>query len=131
MRHGFKEGTDPMKTRIHRALIGATLADCLSPLAALAQNADVLLFKVISAKDEIVIGMPKAQVQAWGNGAPIEVVSKEMTRAGQFAVWQYAPRRDAQGQGRFSPVQRVVVFATGVIRVEPYTTDMPVTAPAN
>lgn len=120
-----------MKTTIHRALIAATFAACLSPLAALAQNADVLLFKVFSPKDDIVIGIRKTQVQAWGSGAPIDVVAKEVARAGQLPVWQYAPRRDAQGQGRFTPVQRVVVFASGVIRVEPYTTDMPVVAPAD
>lgn len=120
-----------MTSMLHRSLVASAFALCLAPLAALAQAGDVLLFKIVSAKDEIVIGLPKARVDALGSGTPIELVAKEMARAGQFPAWQYGPRRDAQGQGRFSPVQRVVVFAPGVIRLESYTTDMPVTAPAN
>jgi hypothetical protein len=120
-----------MNTMLHRSLIAATFALCLAPFAALAQSSDVLLFKIVSARDEIVIGLPKARVDALGAGTPIELVAKEMAKVGQFPAWQYGPRRDAQGQGRFSPVQRVVVFAPGVIRLESYTTDMPVAAPAN
>ncbi len=109
----------------------SALALSLAALPAIAQPApsNVLLFRLVSAKDELIFGLPKAQIDALGGAAPVEAVAKEIARAGQLPVWSYAPRRDAQGAGRMMPIQRIVVFAAGVIRIEPYTSDMPVVAP--
>ena len=118
-----------IRRRILMAASAAALLMAALPAIAQTTPSNMLLFKVVSAKDELVIGLPKAQVDALGGTVPVEAVAKEIARAGQLPVWSYAPRRDAQGAARLMPVQRIVVFAAGVIRIEPYTSDMPVVAP--
>lgn len=105
------------------------VAIAASPTRAQTGTGNILLFKLVSARDELIFGLPKPQIDALGGAVPVEAIAKEIARAGQLAVWSYAPRRDAQGAARLMPVQRIVVFAAGVIRIEPYTSDMPIVAP--
>ena len=109
------------------ALAIATMSAAAGP--ALAQTPEVTLFKVVSAKDELVIGIARDELAAMGGGAPVEAIARQIAKAGHMAVWNYAPRRDAQGAARLTPVQRVVIFANGIVRIEPHNADGPIQPP--
>ena len=61
------------------------------------KDSAVQLLKVITAKDETVIGATKEEAERHGAGNAIEGVARELEKAGQMVVWQYAVRRTASG----------------------------------
>lgn len=120
----------PMLQR--RTLIGAALALAVVPIGdlALAQDAEVSLFKVVSAKDDMIVGLTRDELAKFGPGVPLEVFAAELQRRGQMAVWQYASTRGAQGDLVMSPVQRIVVIYPATARIEPYRSALKVMPPA-
>lgn len=112
-------------------LIGAVLALALAPIGerAVAQNPEVSLFKVVSAKDDMIVGLTRGELEKFGPGIPLEVFAAELQRRGQMAVWQYASTRGAQGELVMSPLQRIVVLYPGTARIEPYTSNLKVMPP--
>lgn len=114
-----------------RTLIGATLALAVAAIGdhATAQDADVSLFKVVSAKDDMVVGLTQDELAKFGPGVPLEVFAAELQRRGQMAVWQYASTRGAQGDLVMSPVQRIIVIYPGTARIEPYRSALKVVPP--
>jgi len=113
-----------------RTLIGAALALAVVPVGALAQDAEVSLFKVVSAKDDMIVGLTRDELAKFGPGVPLEVFAAELQRRGQMAVWQYASTRGAQGDLVMSPVQRIVVIYPATARIEPYRSALKVMPPA-
>lgn len=107
---------------------GLVAAATLANAATAQTQAEVALFKIVSAKDEIVIGLSRADLGATGAQA-VDQIATRIAQAGRLAVWQYAPRRDAQGNARMAPTQRVVIFASGIVRIEPVTVDGPILPP--
>jgi hypothetical protein len=87
------------------------LALCVAP--ALAQEPPVKLFKVVTAKDEVVIGLTEP-------GADVEDLAQRLVSAGQVTVWQYAVQRAADGTMVQAPLRRVAVFKSDTLRIEPY-----------
>ena len=47
-----------------------------------------------------------------------------------MVVWQYAAKKASDGQLQQAPAQRIAVFASGISRIEPYTTPLPIISPA-
>lgn len=88
------------------------------------------LFKVVSAKDDMVVGLTQDELAKFGPGVPLEVFAAELQRRGQMAVWQYASTRGAQGDLVMSPVQRIIVIYPGTARIEPYRSALKVIPPA-
>lgn len=115
-----------------RTLIGATLALAVAAIGghASAQDAQVSLFKVVSAKDDMVVGLTQDELAKLGPGVPLEVFAAELQRRGQMAVWQFASTRGAQGDLVMSPVQRIIVIYPGTARIEPYRSALKVIPPA-
>lgn len=116
-----------------RTLIGATLALAIAAPGdyASAQDAEVSLFKIVSAKDDMVVGLTQDELAKFGPGVPLEVFAAELQRRGQMAVWQYASTRAAQGGDLvMSPVQRIIVMYPGTARIEPYRSALKVIPPA-
>jgi hypothetical protein len=112
-------------------LIGATLALAFAPFSdrASAQDSEVSLFKLVSAKDDMIVGLTRDELAKYGPGAPLDVFAAELQRRGQLAVWQYASTRGAQGELVMSPLQRIVVLYPGTARIEPYTSNLKVVPP--
>ena len=94
---------------------------------AMAQERMTLL-KIVTSKDEIVVGLTPAEVQALGSGPVLDLVAKQLAAQGQMTVWQYAVRKDAAGNLQQAPLRRVAVFRTDTLRIEPYATPLPVVA---
>ncbi len=88
---------------------------------AAAQDAKVSLFKVITVKDEIIIGLTADELKALG-GTDASAVARALAQKGDLAAWQYNVRRGANGDMQQAPTAKVGLLANASLRVEPYTT---------
>jgi hypothetical protein len=85
----------------------------------------VSLFKVITAKDEIVIGLSDddlAQLEGKNAGG----IAKMLVSKGSISVWQYAVRKASTGDLEQAPLHKIGLIATDALRVEPYATPLKV-----
>jgi hypothetical protein len=84
----------------------------------------VSLFKVITAKDEIVIGLSDGDLaQMDGNAGG---VAKALVAKGSLSVWQYAVRHAPTGDLEQAPLHKIGLIASDALRVEPYATPLKV-----
>jgi hypothetical protein len=90
--------------------------------------AEVTLFKVITEKDEIVIGLTVDELGGF-SGQDAGAVAAALAAEGQMTVWQYAIRTAENGDLVEAPLQRIGLLANGSLRVEPNATDLAVVAP--
>jgi hypothetical protein len=86
-----------------------------------AQEAKMNLFKVITVKDEIVIGLTSEELQALG-GNDASAVAHALAQKGDLTVWQYNVHRGPNGDMQQAPTARIGLLANASLRVEPYTT---------
>ncbi len=106
------------KTATRIALIALTLA---TAHGAWAQENKTNLFKVVTTKDEIVIGLSEAELKALG-GADAGAVAHALAQKGDITVWQYNVKRGANGELQQAPTAKIGLIANTSLRVEPYTT---------
>jgi hypothetical protein len=92
---------------------------------AFAEEATVKLFKLVTVKDEIVIGLSAAELQALG-GADAGAVAHGIAQKGDLTAWRYNVQRGANGELTQAPTAKVGVFAATSLRVEPYATTYPI-----
>jgi hypothetical protein len=117
-----------------RALSGLS-ALALLPLAAAVRPAraqapaPIQLFKLVSPKDEIIVGVEAAQLGT-GAGPGVQRLAELLSAKGQLTLWQYASQKDAAGALVQAPLRQVAVFKNDLLRIEPYTTPLAVKAPA-
>jgi hypothetical protein len=83
------------------------------------------LFKIISVKDEIVIGLTPDELSAMG-GNDAGAVAKALQQKGTLTVWQYATRKADNGDLEQAPRAKVGLIAHDALRVEPYKTPLKV-----
>lgn len=91
------------------------------------EKAVTTLLKIITVKDEIVIGLNTAELDHLG-GRDAGVVARALVSKGEMTAWQYAVRRGPQGDLQQAPLQKVGLLAHSSLRVEPYTTPYPIVA---
>jgi len=99
--------------------VGPAVLMLTSASGAWAQEKKVTLFKVITVKDEIVIGLTADELKALG-GSDAGAVAH--AQKGDMTVWQYNVHRGANGEMQQAPTQRVGLIANASLRVEPYAT---------
>lgn len=99
------------------------------PFAARADDA-VKLFKVVTQKDEVVIGLTGDELHALGSGLELDNLAKHLVADGQMTVWQYAVRKDQGGNLQEAPLRRIAIFKTDSLRIEPYATPLAIIAPS-
>jgi hypothetical protein len=112
------------------ALAFAALLSLGGAAAGAAEPAKVKLFKVITQREETVIGIKEEELRSFGPAGDLENLALRLGSAGNLVVWQYAPRKASDGQLQQAPAQRIAVFASGISRIEPYATPLPIVAPA-
>lgn len=88
------------------------------------------LFKVISAKDDIIIGLSQAEAEALGRGAVLDNLAQRLADHGQITVWQFSTRKAADGQLELAALRRVAIMKSEAVRIEPYKASIRVVAPA-
>jgi hypothetical protein len=111
-----------------RLLLGLSLAGLIMESTvvqpALAADTKVSLFKVITSRDEIVIGLPNDELAKMeGNAGGI---AKTLVAKGSLSVWQYAVRKAANGDLEQTPLHKVGLIASESLRVEPFATQLKV-----
>lgn len=90
--------------------------------------APVLLFKVVSPRDDIVVGIEAAQLGT-GTAPPVQRLAAMLAEKGQLTLWQYASHKDASGALVQAPLRQVVVFRNELLRIEPYATPLAIQSP--
>ena len=103
---------------------------CAWSLAAPAQGTTSMkLFKLISPRDDIVVGIDAAQLGS-GDTPEVQRLAALLADKGQLTLWQYASQKDAGGALVQAPLRQVAVFRNELLRIEPYASPLPVKAPA-
>jgi len=112
-----------------RSLLLASALLTISPpaFAQTRDNAMTTLFKIVSVKDEVVIGLSADELAVFG-GNDAGAVAKALISKGALTVWQYAVRKAANGDLEQAPRQKIGVIAHDSLRVEPYATPLKVLA---
>ena len=90
--------------------------------------APVLLFKVVSPRDDIVVGIEAAQLGT-GTAPPVQRLAAMLAEKGQLTLWQYASHKDASGALVQAPLRQIVVFRNELLRIEPYATPLAIRPP--
>jgi len=93
----------------------------LSTQGAWAQEIKMNLFKVVTIKDEIIIGLSPDELQALG-GNDASAVAHALAQKGDLTVWQYNVHRGQNGEMLQAPTAKIGLLANASLRVEPYTT---------
>jgi len=106
-----------------RALLTAATWFAVWPVAtALAQD-QIRLFKLVSPKDEVVIGLSADELRTFGPRPDLDNLAQHLASAGEMTVWQYAVRKDASGTLQQAPLRRIAIFRndgiTGCFAPEP------------
>jgi hypothetical protein len=86
-----------------------------------AQEKKMNLFKIITVKDDIVIGLTADELKALG-GNDAGAVARALAQKGDMTAWQYNVRRGPNGEMQQAPTAKVGLIANSSLRVEPYTT---------
>ena len=124
-------GTKPMLSNpaiIARALlVGAALAGLGAVAGPVrAQGAEVALFKVVTVKDEIVVGLSPAELASIGGDA--SAIARRLIGKGEMTMTRFAVRKNAAGDLEFGPSADVAILAHASVRIEPYAPSLKVVA---
>ena len=115
----------PLSKRLLLGLGAATLImESIVIQPALAAD-KVSLFKIITARDEIVIGISDDEL-AQIDGRNAGGIAKALVAKGSLSVWQYAVHKSATGDLEQAPLHRIALLAAESLRVEPYATPLKV-----
>lgn len=98
--------------------------------SALAAGSAAPLFKVVTAKDEVVIALPPATTRAIGGADPTHI-SQALRSRGELSVWHYAVRHGQDGTLEQAPLRKISLVGREILRVEPYTTPLRVVPPSD
>lgn len=115
-----------MSIRSNRLLLGIALAGLIlesvvsHPAFA---TSKVSLFKVVTAKDEIVIGLDDDQLATF-EAKNAGGVAKHLAEKGTLTAWQYGVRKAEAGALEQAPLRQIGLFSNDALRVEPYTTPL-------
>jgi hypothetical protein len=105
----------------------ALLVGIGSATAAFAEPA-VTLFKVVTVKDDVVIGLTPSELTAIG-GTDAGSVARAIAKSGELTAWQYNVKKNGNGQLEQAPLRRIGILANTSLRVEPVASSLPVVAP--
>jgi len=98
-----------------KSVAGAALAAAML-LAAAPASAETL-FKIVTVKDEIVVGLNDAELKDLGGDAG--GIAKAIAAKGSVTLWQYAVTQK-DGERMVAPRAKIGVLAHDSLRVEPY-----------
>lgn len=89
------------------------------------------LFKIVTVRDDVVIGLAPDDIQALGasNSEVVSAVGHALADRGELTAWQFAVRKGTDGALEYAPHQRVSLLGHDSLRVEPFPTSIRVVAP--
>jgi hypothetical protein len=83
------------------------------------------LFKIITVKDEIVIGFSADELGQIG-GKDAGAIARALAAKGEMTAWQYAVKKAANGDLQQAPLRQIGLLANASLRVEPYASPLAV-----
>jgi hypothetical protein len=104
-----------------------TIALMTAAPAVWAQDKATTLFKVVTVKDEIVIGLNAEELGGLG-GQDAGAVARALAAKGALTVWQYAVSKAPNGDLQQAPLRKIGLLANNSLRVEPYASPLKVLA---
>ena len=93
------------------------------------QAEPVRLYRVVTIRGDLVLGLSSAELAALGTGPEVERIARRIAQEGQFTAWRYVVSRAPDGGTRLAARDRVAVLRQDALMVEPYTPALPVAAP--
>lgn len=91
------------------------------------QDKFMTLFKIVTVRDDIIIGLDQSELAKLG-GSDAGAVARALAAQGAITVWQYGVRRGPDNAPQQVPTQKIGILASASLRVEPYTSAYPVLA---
>jgi hypothetical protein len=87
----------------------------------------ISLFKIITVKDEVLIGLNEAELQALGGTEKnAGTIARALADRKELTVWQYAVKHGENGELQEAPLRQIGVLAHDSLRVEPYSSPLAV-----
>ena len=99
----------------NQRIAGLALSAAFLALAALPASAETL-FKIVTVKDEVVVGLNDAELKEFVDAGGI---AKAIAAKGSLTLWQYAVTKK-DGDSVVAPRAKIGVLAATSLRVEPY-----------
>lgn len=89
-------------------------------------HSPVSLFKIVSVKDEIIIGLSQKDLDTMAavGAGHTDAVARSLVRGGHLTAWTFAVRKGADGQLEQAPHARVSIIGNDTLRIEPYQTPL-------
>lgn len=81
------------------------------------------LFKIVTVKDEIVVGLAPKDIDALG-GDEVGNIGRALKSSGEVTLWQYAVRKGKDGELEQAPLRKISVLGHASLRVEPYSSPL-------
>lgn len=107
----------------------ALLVVAIAVAASAHAQAQMQLFKVVTSKDEVVIGVKQEELRTFGPLPDLDNLAQHLASLGQMTVWQYAVKKDQSGTLQQAPLRRIAIFRNDMLRIEPYASPLPVLNP--
>jgi hypothetical protein len=103
-------------TKRNLCFVGSVLSAGFFTIAVAPASAETL-FKIVTVKDEIVVGLNDAELKDLGGDAG--GIAKAIAAKGSLTLWQYAVTQK-DGERMVAPHAKIGVLAASSLRVEPY-----------
>ena len=114
---------------LYLASVAAATLSAVSMVAYAQEPGTVRLFKVVSPRDDIVVGIESSQLGA-GSTPDVQRFAALLADKSPLTVWQYASQKDVGGALVQAPLRQVALFKNELLRIEPYSTPLAIKAPA-
>jgi hypothetical protein len=115
-----------MKTLIQTALKAGAFALFIATATQAWGQAQmqVALFKVVTVKDDVIIGFNTEDLKALGGPEKSAAgsIASALADRKSLTVWQYSVRKANNGDSQFAPLRQIGLLAHDSLRVEPYST---------
>jgi hypothetical protein len=100
-----------------------------APAGAQVSAEQVRLFRLVTMRGDVLVGLTDRELAALGVGADVERIARRIAQDGQFTAWRYSVTRAADGSTRFATRDKVAVLRQDALMVEPYAPSLPVLPP--
>lgn len=110
-------------------LLSAPVATLGVSPALAADPAEVHLFRVVTMREDVVVGLTLVELTALGSGPEVERLARRIASEGQLTAWRYIAGRGPDGLLRLAARNRVAVLRQDALIIEPYAAALPVLAP--
>ena len=91
--------------------------------------AGIRLFRVVTIRGDLVLGLSAAELAALGPGPDLERLTRRFDRDGQITGWLYLERPAPDGQGWWRHAGRIAVPAQDALTLQPQAPGLPVQPP--